>query len=148
MLSSAHLVAFVASLDLESAHRFYGGVLGLERVEASSFANVYEADGTQLRVTRVQELSTAPYTVLGWRVEDIVGEIETLAAAGVAFKHYEGMDQDEHGVWTSPSGARIAWFADPEGNVLSLQQAPSPTTAKSATSTRGQTPRAAPAPWR
>ena len=138
MLSSGHVVAFVASLDLESAHRFYGGVLGLERVEASSFANVYDANGTQLRVTRVQELSTAPYTVLGWHVEDIVGEIETLAAAGVAFNRYDGMEQDERGVWRSPSGARIAWFADPEGNVLSLQQAPFPTAAKSATSTRAR----------
>jgi catechol 2,3-dioxygenase-like lactoylglutathione lyase family enzyme len=121
MLSSADLVAFVATRDLETAHRFYGGVLGFERVEASSFANVYDAHGTQLRVTHVQEPATAPYTVLGWRVADIVREIEALEAAGVAFKRYDGMNQDGHGLWTSPSGARIAWFADPDGNVLSLQ---------------------------
>jgi hypothetical protein len=86
------------------------------------FANVYDANGTQLRVTRVEDVSLATYTVLGWRVEDVVAEIEMLHAAGVAFKRYEAMTQDEHGVWTSPTGARIAWFADPEGNVLSLQQ--------------------------
>ena len=125
MLSCAELVAFVASRDLDAADRFYGGVLGLERVDSSVFANVYDAHGTQLRVTRVEELSPAPYTVLGWRVDDIVAEIETLLVAGVAFKRYEAMTQDEHGVWTSPAGARIAWFTDPEGNVLSLQQAAS-----------------------
>ena len=124
MLRSAELVAFVASRDLEAADRFYGGVLGLERVESSAFANVYDAHGTQLRVTRVEEVSPALYTVVGWRVEDVIAEIETLRAAGVAFKRYEAMSQDEHGVWTSPAGARIAWFVDPEGNVLSLQQAP------------------------
>ena len=122
MLTSADLVAFVASRDLETAHSFYGGVLGFECVESSEFANVDDANGTQLRVTRVDELSPAPYTVLGWRVEDIVAEIEVMRAAGVEFKRYEGMSQDEHGVWTSPSGARITWFADRDGHTLSLQE--------------------------
>src|SRR5437764_11314286 len=98
MLRSAELVAFVASRDLEAADRFYGGVLGLERVESSAFANVYDAHGTQLRVTCVEEVSPALYTVVGWRVEDVIAEIETLRAAGVAFKRYEAMSQDEHGV--------------------------------------------------
>ena len=97
-------------------------MLGFECVESSGFANVYDANGTQLRVTRVDELSPAPYTVLGWRVEDIVAEIEVMRAAGVEFKRYEGMSQDEHGVWTSPSGARIAWFADFDGHTFSLQE--------------------------
>ena len=120
MLGSAELVAFVASRDLEVADRFYGGVLGLERVQSSVFANVYDVNGTQLRVARVEEVSLAPYTVLGWRVEDVVAEIETLHAAGVAFRRYDAMTQDEHGVWTSPTGARIAWFADPDGSPRAL----------------------------
>ena len=122
MLKSAQLVALVASRDLETADWFYGGVLGLECVESSEFANVYDANGTQLRVTRVDELSPAPYTVLGWRVEDIVAQIGVLRAAGVEFQRYEGMSQDEHGVWTSPSSARTAWFADRDGHTLFLQE--------------------------
>lgn len=123
ILTSAHLVAFVASRGLETADRYYGGVLGFERVESSEFANAYDANGPQLRVTCVDEFSPALDTVLGWRVRDIVTEIEVLRTAGVIFKRYEGMSQDERGVWTSPSGAPIAWFADPDGNTLSLQEA-------------------------
>ena len=122
MLKSADLVALVASRDLETAHWFYGGVLGFESVESSEFANVYDANGTQVRVTRVEKLSPAPYTVLGWRVENIVAEIGVLRATGVEFKRYEGMPQDEDGVWTSPSGARIDWFADLDGHTLTLQE--------------------------
>jgi len=125
VLSASDLVAFVACRNLGVSDRFYGGVLGLELVESSAFANAYDAKGTQLRVTRVQKLASAPYTVLGWRVADIIEAVRALRQAGVEFKRYEGMAQDEHGVWVSPGGARIAWFADPDGNTLSLQQGPS-----------------------
>jgi catechol 2,3-dioxygenase-like lactoylglutathione lyase family enzyme len=116
-------VAFIASRDLEVSGQFYGGVLGLEMVESSPFANVYDANGTQLRVTHVESLAQAPYTVLGWRVTDIAAAVGELRRSGVQFNSYDGMDQDENGVWTAPGGARIAWFADPDGNTLSLQQA-------------------------
>jgi predicted enzyme related to lactoylglutathione lyase len=98
-------------------------VLGLNRTESSSFANAYDAQGTQLRVTRVDEPVRAPYTVLGWRVKDISAEIERLASQGVETKRYPNLEQDGTGVWTAPSGSRIAWFEDPDGNVLSFQQA-------------------------
>ena len=124
MLGDADLVAFVASCDLEEAGRFYGEVLGLRLLEASEFARAYDANGTQLRVTLVDRGKEAPYTVLGWRVVDIVVTIRALRAAGVVFKRYEGMTQDEDGVWIAPGGSRVAWFADPAGNVLSLQQPP------------------------
>ena len=125
MLGAADLVAFVASRDLEASNRFYGDVLGLKMVESSPFANAYDVNGTQLRVTRVDELAGAAYTVLGWRVDDIVATVHTLRRAGVAFKRYDGLAQDENDVWTAPSGSRIAWLADPDGNTLSLQQPPS-----------------------
>jgi catechol 2,3-dioxygenase-like lactoylglutathione lyase family enzyme len=124
MLGDADLVAFVASRDLEVAARFYGEVLGFRLLEASTFANAYDANGTQLRVTAVDRVLPAPYTVLGWRVLDIVASIRALREAGVVFKHYDGMAQDKDGVWIAPGGSRVAWFADPDGNVLSLQQAP------------------------
>jgi catechol 2,3-dioxygenase-like lactoylglutathione lyase family enzyme len=116
------LVAFVATADLERAHAFYGGVLELRRVEASPFANAYDAGGTQLRVTRVDDPPAAPFTVVGWSVADIEAAMAHLAGRGVEFERYDGMGQDEAGVWTAPSGTRVAWFKDPDGNTLSLSQ--------------------------
>ena len=124
MLESAELVAFVGSRDLEVSARFYGGVLGLAAIESSPHAEVFESNGTHVRVTRVEHVAPAPYTVLGWKVDDIVVAIGALAAAGVIFNRYDGLAQDEHGVWTAPGGSRIAWFSDPDGNILSLQQTP------------------------
>ena len=78
--------------------------------------------GTTLRVTRVQEMSAAPYTVLGWEVADIAATVATLTAGGIAMKRVDGIGQNEAGIWTAPGGARIAWFDDPDGNVLSVGQ--------------------------
>jgi catechol 2,3-dioxygenase-like lactoylglutathione lyase family enzyme len=122
VLGHADLVAFIASRNLEVSGRFYGDVLGFRLLEASEFANAYDANGTQLRVTLVDSVSEAPYTVLGWRVLDIVATIRALREAGVVFQRYEGMTQDEFDVWIAPGGSRVAWFADPDGNILSLQQ--------------------------
>lgn len=126
MLGDADLVAFAPSRDLEVSGRFYGEVLGLRLLEASEYANAYDANGTQLRVTLVDRAAEAPYTVLGWRVMDIVATVRALRAAGVVFKRFGTMTQDELDVWTAPGGSRVAWFADPDGNILSLQQAPPP----------------------
>jgi catechol 2,3-dioxygenase-like lactoylglutathione lyase family enzyme len=125
MLTTAPLVAFVATTDLERSHGFYGEVLGLRRVEPSPFANVYDANGAMLRVTRVERVAAAPYTVLGWTVGDVHASLAGLTGRGVAFERFEGVDQDDAGVWTAPGGAQIAWFKDPDGNLLSLTQPPS-----------------------
>ena len=117
-----NLVAFVPATDLDAARAFYEGVLGLAVVEHSDFAVAFDVGGTMLRVTAVERRVDAPYTVLGWAVPEIAAAIDELAARGVAFERYEDMDQDPRGVWRSPSGARIAWFRDPDGNVLSLTQ--------------------------
>jgi catechol 2,3-dioxygenase-like lactoylglutathione lyase family enzyme len=124
VLAEARLVAFVATADLERSHAFYGGVLGLERVEASGFANAYDVNGTPLRVTLTDRQFPAPYTVLGWRVADIAAAMGVLAARGVVFTRYQGMEQDAAGVWIAPGGNRVAWFEDPDGNTLSLGQPP------------------------
>ena len=121
MLEDATPVGFVGVSDLDSAQHFYGEILGLELRDARPYALVHETSGTQLRITLVDEVRAAPYTVLGWAVADLAGEIDRLVAAGVVFNRYEGMDQDERGIWAAPSGARIAWFHDPDGNNLSLQ---------------------------
>jgi catechol 2,3-dioxygenase-like lactoylglutathione lyase family enzyme len=122
MLASATLVAFAATTDLERSHAFYGDVLGLRRVESSPFANAYDCDGTPLRVTLVEAFAPDPFTVLGWRVSDIGATIAALRADGVELLRYDGMEQDADGVWTAPSGARIAWLKDPDGNTLSLHE--------------------------
>ena len=121
MLAHAKQVAFVGVSDLDSAERFYGGVLGLALLDARPYALVHDTPANQLRITVVAEVRTAPYTVLGWNVSDLDGEIDRLVAAGVSFNRYDGMAQDARGIWTTPDGARIAWFHDPDGNTLSLQ---------------------------
>jgi catechol 2,3-dioxygenase-like lactoylglutathione lyase family enzyme len=121
-LGDAPLVAFAATTDLTRSHAFYADLLGLAHVETTPFANVYDAAGTMLRVTLVDRVAAAPYTVLGWTVPDIAAVMEELMARGIVFERYDGVDQDPAGVWTAPSGARIAWFRDPDGNVLSLTQ--------------------------
>ena len=86
------------------------------------FALAFDAGGTMLRVAIVKTLQPAGYTVLGWIVPDITKAVRGLMRRGVVFSRYEGMPQDDLGIWSSPSGARVAWFADPDGNTLSLTE--------------------------
>ncbi len=122
MLESSDLVAFVAAADLPRARAFYEQTLGLPVLEHNDFACVLDANGTMLRVTAVGEVARAGYTVLGWRVTDIAASVRDLAARGVTFLRYEGMSQDDDGIWTTPSGEKVAWFNDADGNTLSLTQ--------------------------
>ena len=122
MLESSDLVAFVAATDLRRARAFYEQTLGLPVLQHDEFACVLDAHGTMLRVTAVPVIAHGGYTVLGWRVADIVATVRDLTGRGVAFLRYGGMSQDEDGIWTAPSGAMVAWFADPDGNTLSLTQ--------------------------
>jgi catechol 2,3-dioxygenase-like lactoylglutathione lyase family enzyme len=122
MLAAFDLVSLVGVADMGRARHFYGDVLGLPVVEESPFAVVVEVHGRMLRLTAVEKPVAAPYSVLAWNVDDIDAVIDGLTARGVTFARYEGMDQDERGVWTAPGGARIAWFLDPDGNNLSLVQ--------------------------
>src|SRR3954451_15431502 len=122
MLTANDVVAFAATTDLTSARAFYEDVLGLPLVDQSPYACVFDAHGTMLRVTAVAEVAHPGYTVLGWRVTDMSKTVRGLESLGVVFARYEGMDQDAQGVWTSPNGDRIAWFTDPDRNVLSLTE--------------------------
>ncbi len=122
MLAKKKLVAFVATQQPKRAKRFYSDILGLRLVGESPFALEYNAGGTMLRVAVVQEAVIAPYTVLGWDVADIRKAVKGLKKKRVAFQRYPGMGQDDLGIWTSPSGAKVAWFKDPDGNTLSLTE--------------------------
>ena len=122
MIADADVIAFVSTADPDRACAFYRDVLGLELVGRDAFASVFDANGTMLRVTTVDRVDPAPYTVLGWLVADIDATLRELARRGVEPVQYYAMEQDAAGVWTSPSGARIAWFHDPDDNTLSLTQ--------------------------
>lgn len=122
MLGSADVMAFVATRDPAAARTFYAETLGLRLVADDQFALVFDANGTELRVQKVPEPAPLSYTVLGWKVADIGETVRWLAAKGVRFESYEWLPQDESGVWTAPDGTRVAWFKDPDGNLLSLTQ--------------------------
>ena len=124
ILGGSGVIAFAPTTDPAKARAFYEGVLGLRLVaDEQPFALVFDANGIMLRVTTVHELKPQPFTILGWRVADIERSVDQLTAAGVRFERYPGMnDSDPRGIWNSPSGARIAWFKDPDGNVLSFTE--------------------------
>ena len=122
-LASSSLVAFVGVCDPDRAKRFYRDTLGLRLVsEELPFALVFDVQGTMLRVTVVPEVKPAKFTVLGWKVPDIQATVSSLDKEGVEFQRYAGLQQDGLGIWTSPNGARVAWFHDPDGNILSVTQ--------------------------
>jgi catechol 2,3-dioxygenase-like lactoylglutathione lyase family enzyme len=125
-VSGPQLVAFILSCHLGRSHAFYSGLLGLKRVEATSMANVYDAHGTPLRVTLVSDYEPSKFTVLGWYVTDLKQAMAELAERGVKFRSYQGYEPDEDGIWTAPNGRRIAWFEDPDGNIISISQPPAP----------------------
>lgn len=122
MLGSHKLVAFLVTADPARARKFYGETLGLRFVSEDGFAVVFDANGTMLRIGIVKELHPAQHTVLGWEVPDIDAAVKELHSAGVQFNHYGFPTQDEQGIWSAPGGAKVAWFQDPDGNVLSVQQ--------------------------
>jgi catechol 2,3-dioxygenase-like lactoylglutathione lyase family enzyme len=123
MLAAAPVVAFVPSTDLDRSREFYEAVLGLPIAHADGFALVVASPAGTIRITHVgPALNAQPFTVLGWHVDDLDAEIDSLAERGVEFVRFPGMEQDERGAWTAPGGTRIAWFRDPDGNTLSLDQ--------------------------
>jgi catechol 2,3-dioxygenase-like lactoylglutathione lyase family enzyme len=121
-LASAQIMAFVATSDLAAARAFYGRGLGLQMTGQSPIACTFDAAGTTLRVVAAEKPVIAPYTVLGWTVSDIRATVGDLAGRGIDFERFEGIEQDELGVWNAPGGALVAWFKDPDGNTLSLTQ--------------------------
>jgi catechol 2,3-dioxygenase-like lactoylglutathione lyase family enzyme len=120
VLGQASFVGFIPVRDPAIARAFYEGTLGLLVLDENPAALVLDANGTMLRVTPVPEFAVQPFTIAGWQVADIDTTVRALAGRGVEFSRYEGIDQDELGVWVTPGGDRVAWFKDPDGNTLSL----------------------------
>lgn len=122
MLASEKLVAFGATTDGARAAEFFGTVLGLPIRSDDAFAVVFDANGVELRIQKVERLTPQPFTALGWQVADIGRVLARLAAANITPERYPWLEQDDAGVWQAPSGARVAWFKDPDGNLLSVAQ--------------------------
>lgn len=122
MLEKYEVVAFLATRDAARARAFYQGTLGLTLVDESAFALVFDARGTTLRIQKVDDLRPHPFTALGWQVPRIDEVVTELAQKNVVMERFAGMDQDARGIWRAPSGARVAWFKDPDGNTLSVTQ--------------------------
>lgn len=122
MLNQSTVVAFVATSKPDSARSFYEETLGLRLITDDAFAVVFDANGVMLRVQKVLSHTPPNYTVMGWDVADIRSSVNELLSKGVRCERYEWLEQDGSGVWTSPNGGKIAWFKDPDGNILSLTQ--------------------------
>ena len=124
-LGGADIIAFVPIVDVTQAKHFYSEVLGLSLLsEEHPFALVFEANGITLRLIIAKELPPTFGTVLGWRVPDVTATVKELQELGVSFERYPGMEQNPLGIWTTPTGAKVAWFKDPDGNVLSVSEHP------------------------
>ncbi|HXZ81630.1 MAG TPA: VOC family protein [Terriglobales bacterium] len=122
MLNAMKIMTFVPTRNPEAARSFYEKTLGLRFLSDDKFALIFDANGIILRLSRVPEFKPDPFTILGWEVLDIQTAVAELQTKGVQFEKYGFPGQDEHGIWTAPGGTRVAWFKDPDGNVLSLTQ--------------------------
>jgi catechol 2,3-dioxygenase-like lactoylglutathione lyase family enzyme len=122
MLGTTDIVAFVPTRDSERARSFYEGVLGLRFIKDDGFALVLDANGIMVRVAKAREFKPAEFTILGWQVSGIEGVVSKLRERGVQFEVFGFFKQDELGIWTAPTGDKVAWFKDPDGNILSVSE--------------------------
>ncbi|HTB26782.1 MAG TPA: VOC family protein [Puia sp.] len=122
MLTDKELKAFVPTVKPDKAKTFYKDILGLQLLSEDNYALEFNANGILLRVTIVPELKPQGFTVLGWNVPDISSEIKSLNKKGIVCERYSFLDQDGLGIWTAPGGSKVAWFKDPDGNILSLTE--------------------------
>ena len=122
MLSNSELIGIVPTTDSARAREFYESVLHLKFVEDDGFALVFQAHHALIRIVKMPEFKPQQFTLLGWEVEEIGDVVRELGASGVVFERYSWFKQDEWGIWTAPNGSKVAWFKDPDGNVLSVSQ--------------------------
>jgi catechol 2,3-dioxygenase-like lactoylglutathione lyase family enzyme len=124
LLRESRVIAFIATTDATRSRAFYEGVLDLQFVADDPDALVFEAQGIMLRISKVQSFNPAPFTVLGWEVVSLVSTVQDLVSKGVVFERFAGFTQDELGIFVFPDGTQVAWFKDPDDNLLSLTQFP------------------------
>jgi catechol 2,3-dioxygenase-like lactoylglutathione lyase family enzyme len=123
-LETAKPVIVICTRDRERAAAFYRDTLGLAVAYQDNFAAVFNIGGITLRVSTVPDFTPHEHTILGFQVPDVEATVKALRHSGVIFNVYPGFGQDEFGIWNAPGGAvRVAWFKDPDGNVLSVTNA-------------------------
>jgi catechol 2,3-dioxygenase-like lactoylglutathione lyase family enzyme len=122
MLASGKICGFVTTRDYDRARAFYGEKLGFEFVSVDPYALVMKAGANAIRIAKIPDFTPLERTVLGWDVQDIEAVVAWLEKRGVAFEKYPFVQDQERGIWTAPGGDRVAWFKDPDGNVLSVAQ--------------------------
>lgn len=122
MLASGKLIGFVPTTDSKRARDFYEGKLGFQFISDDQFALVMQAGESMIRIAKAGKFTPAQYTVMGWEVTDIEAAVKWLNGRGVTFEKYPFVQDRELGIWTTPNGDKVAWFKDPDGNVLSLSQ--------------------------
>jgi catechol 2,3-dioxygenase-like lactoylglutathione lyase family enzyme len=122
MLSNKILKAFIPTVQPNKARHFYKDILGLKLLSEDNYGLDFDSNGTLLRVIIVEKLTPQPFTVLGWNLDDIISKIIMLNKKGVRFEKYNFFEQDQLGIWIAPSGDKVAWFKDPDGNLLSLTE--------------------------
>jgi catechol 2,3-dioxygenase-like lactoylglutathione lyase family enzyme len=120
MLSNYRIKAFVSTVQPAVAREFYEKKLGLNLLSQDKYGMEFEANEAHIRLSVVDKFTPQPFTVLGWDTDDIVLTIRNLTSNGIIFERYTFIEQDENGIWTAPGGTRVAWFKDPDGNLLSV----------------------------
>jgi len=124
MLDKPTITAFLPTMNPEQSKQFYQHTLGLTLISEDPYALEFEGNGVFLRITRVEQFKPQPFTVLGFKIAKIASQVSALLQKGVTFERYPSLEQDELGIWTAPSKAKIAWFKDPDGNLISVTEYP------------------------
>ena len=122
MLASGKMVGFVPTKDYDKARAFYGGKLEFEFVSLDQYALVMSVGGHRIRIAKVHNFTPLQGTILGWEVKNIETVVIWLRDRGVPSEKYPFVQDRELGIWTTPNGDKVAWFKDPDGNILGVSQ--------------------------
>ena len=122
MLASGKMTGFVPTSDYEKARAFYEGKLGFSFVSIDQYALVVSIGGHNIRISKFPNFTPRESTILGWEVANIEEAVEWLRDRGVTLEKYPFVQDRERGIWTTPTGDKVAWFKDPDGNILSVSQ--------------------------
>ncbi|HVT41172.1 MAG TPA: VOC family protein [Gemmatimonadaceae bacterium] len=124
MIGKSQLTAFLATSNPARSKAFYAKTLGLRLIEDDQFALLFDSGGVPLRIQKADAVRPHSFTALGWQVRSIRRVVAGLVKRGVVLERYPFLEQNEQGVWLAPSGTRVAWFKDPDGNILSVSESP------------------------
>jgi catechol 2,3-dioxygenase-like lactoylglutathione lyase family enzyme len=125
MLDSGKIVGFISTKDYDKARAFYEDKLGFEFVSLDQHALVMSVGGHRLRISKAPNFTPLHGTILGWEVQGIEAVATWLTERGIILEKYPFVQDRELGIWTTPTGDKVAWFKDPDGNILSISQHPS-----------------------